>query len=250
MPNGPISNLEKTYSMKKLLFLSLAWGSLLGSVGIIVTLYLCKVGDLFISIVIFGLFIYLFLVLLFCKAKISFYDLQQRYQLLLDQGKGTEKTHCRFDNQWIDSLQKQGFQNRVNETDFAIFYKIDKSISKKTFLRTNLLAIISIVRNQTLDFYADVLENEFKRLWISLEKKHNLNKQVIIQFKKYEAFNDAIKNDLNRIISYKEGDNYLVNINCGYFSEDGSLYYLHADKYYPSIYYKYAVDTIKKITDC
>jgi hypothetical protein len=186
-------------------------------------------------------------VLFYCKAKISFYDLRQRYQLLLDKSKGLEKTDCQFDNQWLDSLQKHGYQSVVNGNNYAIFYSIKKSLSKKSFLKTNFIEIVSIIRNPSLDFYATEIENEFKNLWIDLEKKYRLNKQVIIHFKKFDSFDVKVKNDLDRIVSYREGDNYLININCGFFPGEKSLYYLHSDKYYPNIYYKHAVETIKEI---
>lgn len=247
MQNGKINNLERTYAKKKIFYLLLVWGTFLVCVSIVLILYFSKVNDLVISIVIFFLFVFMFIVLFYCKTKISFYDLRQRYQLLLDQSKGPEKTNCQFDNQWLDSLQKHGYQSYVNDTNYAIFYLIKKSLSKKSFVRTNFIEIISIIRNKSLDFYATEIENVFKSLWIDLEKKHKLNKQVIIHFKKFDSFDEKVKNDLDRIISYKEGDNYLININCGFFPGEKSLYYLHSDKYYPNIYYKHAVETIKEI---
>ena len=247
MQNGKINNLKNSYSKKLFLYILLVWGSLILSAGIVATLYLTHVNELIISIVIFVLFIFLFFILLISKAKISFYDLQQRYQMLLNHSIGVEKTSCKFDNTWIESLQKNGYASYLNETDFAIYYKITKSLSKRTFIKTNVLEIICIVRNNKLDFYANEIEKEFKGLWLKLEKANRLNKQIIIQFKKYDSYTEAIKTDLDRIISYKEGDNYLVNINCGYFTENKNIYYLHSDKYSPNIYYKKAVDTIKEI---
>ncbi|MDD3123444.1 MAG: hypothetical protein PHC62_08045 [Candidatus Izemoplasmatales bacterium] len=239
--------MKNSYSKKLLLYLSLVWGSLIVSAAIVATLYFTNVSELIISIVIFVLFIYLFFVLLISKAKISFYDLQHRYRLLLDHSIGLENTACNFDNTWIESLLKHGYTNYLNKSDFAIYYKITKSLSKRTFIKTNVIEIICIVRNNKLDFYANEIEKEFKNLWMKFEKDNRLNKQVIIQFKKYDSYTEVIKADLDRIISYKEGDNYLVNINCGYFTENKSIYYLHSDRYYPSVYYKKAVDTIKEI---
>lgn len=248
MRSGKITNLEKEYSKKKIKYLVLAWISLLVSIAIVLTMFLLHANENIIFIVIFFLLICLFFILFFFKVKISFYDMQQRYQLLLKKSLGIIKTNCRFDNDWLVFLKESNYKQFVENSMFTIFFKIEKSITKKTFIRTNLIEIITIVKNVNLGFYDDQIESEYKKIWESHEKDHRLNKQIIIQFKKYDGFNDKIKNELDRIISYKEGDNYLININCGYIEGEESLYFLHSDKYYPNTYYKYAVDLIKKIT--
>ena len=188
MRNGQISNTAKEYSKKKILYLLLIWGTLLISGGIILTLTLLDVYGLYVSIVIFFLVIVIFIMLFYTKSRISYYDLQQRYQLLLDNSVWKEKTKCLFDNDWYKRILASGYKIFVDNNDFAILYMIRKSLAKKTFIRTNYIEIISIIRNNHLDFYSDVIENKFKELWMTTEKENHLNKQVIIHFKKYNFF--------------------------------------------------------------
>lgn len=248
MLNGKISKLIRNYSKKKLFYLLLVWFTLITNVGIIVILYVLSASELVLSIIGFLLLLILFFVIIYSKSKISYFDMQHRYFLLLESSKGLEKTNCKFDKQWVVDLQKNNFSMYLDKPSFTIFYKIDKSISKKTFFKTHVLEIVTIVKNKMLDLYADEIESEYKKLWLQHEKEYKLNKQVIIQFAMYKSFSESTKTNLDRIISYKEGDNYLVHINCGYFSDSQSIYYLHSDIYFPNVYYKYAVDSIKSIT--
>ena len=98
-----------------------------------------------------------------------------------------------------------------------------------------------------MDLYDSKLEAEYKKLWQRHEKEQHLNKQVILQFRLVEKLDQKTKEDLNRIISYREGDNYLITVNCGYVLKTNKVYYLHADKYAPNAYYRYAVNEIKKL---
>ncbi len=239
--------MEEKYTKKKLRYLFLSWGSLLGSGAIVGAMYLLGVKESITYAVIFTLLITEMLLLLNFKSKISFFDLRHRYSLLLNSRVGLEQTSCQFDNKWMDSLKSDGFSNYVNNADFAIYYRIGKSLTSRYFVKRGLLEIITVFRNPELDFYGETIEKEYKNLWMKYEKEHKINKQVIIQFKKYESFNENIKEELNKIICYRLGDNHLVHINCGFIPNSKSIYYLHSDKYYPSAYYKKAVETIKSI---
>ncbi len=247
MVSGKISKLDKEYAKKKLFYLFFVWVTFLLSVGIALFLYVIQIDGLVFSIIVFLLILIMFFMIFYCKSKISYYDMQQRYQLLLKSSKGLEKTDCKFDNDWVMELQRNRFTQYLDKSDYTIYYNIAKSISKKTFIKTHVIEIITIVKNNNLDLFSNDIEKEYKKLWGQFEKKYHLNKQVIIQFIKYKSFNDSVKNNLDRVISYKEGDNYLIHINCGYFTDLKSIYYLHSDTYFPNAYYKYAIEVIKEI---
>ncbi|MBN2299661.1 MAG: hypothetical protein JXC31_00570 [Acholeplasmataceae bacterium] len=219
------------------------------SIGIAWVIHTFIGSGLVFSIVVFVLIVILFLTLFYCKSKISYYDMKQRYQLLLQSSKGLEPTTCKFDNNWLLRLKQNHYAMFLDNPNFTIYYKIEKSISKKTFIKTHVIQILTIIKNSDLDLFSNQIELEYKSLWMKFEKEYRLNKQVIIQFVKYKSFDDTIKNNLDRIISYKEGDNYMIHINCGYFIDSQSIYYLHSDTYYPNIYYKYAIDNIKDNTN-
>ncbi|MDD3171110.1 MAG: hypothetical protein PHO86_02195 [Bacilli bacterium] len=241
--------MNKKYFRKKVYYLLLVWFSLFISIGIVILMYLLEIKEIITSLVVFFLLVYLLFMLFFCKTKITFYDMQQRYQELLKKSVGSIKTNCKFDNNWLKFLEKHNYQLFVNNSNVTIYFKIEKSLSKKTFISTSLIEIVTIIKKQELDAYTDQIEDELKKLWAIYEKEYHLNKQIIMQFKKYNNFSEDIKKELDRIISYKEGDNYLININCGYIENEAELYFLHSNEYYPNRYYKYAVDIIKEITN-
>lgn len=247
MQDGKVSNLEINYSKKKIQYLIVSWGSLLLSGAVIGLLYLLDVKEIIIFAVIFALFIFENVLLMHSRTRISYFDLKHRYQLLTNTSVGLEKTNCKFDNNWIKSLQNNGYHSHVNKDDYTIYYKIGNSITNRSLIKKGMIEIITVFRNSDLDFYGDVIEEEYKSLWMKYEKEHKLNKQVIIQFKKYDSFDEKIKSDLDQIIAYKYGDNHLVQLNCGFFSDTNSIYYLHSKKYHPSVYYKRAVETIESV---
>lgn len=247
MPSGKTSKLVHFYSKKKLVYLAYLWATLIISIGVVGILFIFKVPELVLAIVAFILLIITFLMIIYCKSKLSYFDMMHRYQLLLDSSKGLEKTNCKFDSTWILDLQRKGLSLFSDETNFSIYYKINDSLAKKTLVKTRVIEIVTIIKNNKIDLFANEIEAVYKKLWLKHEKQYHLNKQVIIQFAKYQSFDDSIKTDLNRIISFKDKDNYLIQINCGYFSNSQSVYYLHSDVYAPNAYYKYAVDEIKEI---
>jgi len=247
MRSGKISKLTSNYSRKKLLYLSFVWIVLFVNVGITAILYFNNASELVLSLVIFFLLIIMMIVIFYCKSKISYFDMQQRYQILLARRKGLEKTNCRFDKDWILDFKRSNYSMYIDKPNYTIYYKITESIYKKTFVKTHIIEFVTIIKNNELDLFSDEVESFYKEIWLKSEKEYHLNKQVIIQFIKYDAFSESIMNNLNRIIAYKDKDNYLIHINCGYFPDKESIYYLHSDEYSPNAYYHYAVDLIKKI---
>ncbi len=237
----------KYNARKKLHWLLLLWAAFLGSIGIIAVLFLVNVPD---SVKWLGTLIALIMSLImvfYCKPYINYYDMHHRYELLLATNIGTVETNCQFNQDWIEQFSIKGYQMHVDNELFQIWYRFKKSLARKTFIKTQLIEIVTIIKNKSIDLYDSRIEKEYKKLWQRFEKEQHLNKQIILQFKKLDDLDDKVKEDLNRIISYREGDNYLISINCGYYPQTNEVYYLHSSKFAPNAYYRYAVSQIEDI---
>lgn len=175
--------------------------------------------------------------------------MQYRYHTLLANSIEPYQIKGNFDLAWIEKILRQNFQYGAKHDHFDVLYRISMPVERSVFQSNRILEIITIIKENELDFYSDALNDEYKRIWTECQAKHRISKQVIIQFKKYDEFCESIKDDLDRIIAFKEGSNYLISINCGYFAKENQIYFLHSDQYYPNLYYKYTVDLIKSLTE-
>ncbi len=233
---------------KKNFYLILVWASLAIVVTAIILLYQFNASELIITIVEFLSVVYMVIVVFLSRSRVAYYDMNYRYAKLLENKAGVMLTSCEFDQSWLNKLNHEGFIKYLDDDRLSIYYRIRSSLTKRIIGKSNLLEMVTIVKNNDIDFYADLINDEYKKIWEYNQKQHRLNKQVIIQFKKYKSFNETIEQDLEKIICYKEGDNYLININCGYFSDKHQLYYLHADNYAPNLYYHHGAELIKSLT--
>ena len=247
MQDGKKNSLLKQYSNKKILYLGIAWGAVLITVLVIGILMIAQVDQYLISAIALILLLVLVFVIIHCKVRISFYDMHYRYHKLLALSNKADKTTCRFNNDWLDSLRKLGYTIASDQEKFVVYYRFADSISRRSITKTKILEIVTIIRDNVIDSYDDRIDAVYKKLWLTNYKTNKLSSQVILQFRKYKSFNEDIKNDLDKIIAYKERSNYLVSINCGYFEDNQLFYYLHSDQYSPNLYYQYANDRIKTI---
>lgn len=198
---------------------------------------------LVIMLVLVGLLVVIFLI----KPKLMFVSLRHKYMLLLSFAEKPYKINETFNTKWIENVLKMGFQYSTRTEDFDVLFRISKPVEKKIFDFSNMLEIITIFKNNNHDFYSDNLHNAYKTLWVNHNNKKHINKQVIIQIKNYDKISSEIIEKLNEVTLFSEGKNHLITINIGYFRSSQTVYYLHSDKYYPNVYYKYGINQIKDL---
>ena len=232
--------ISMNFSKRKIFHLIFIWFSLLIMIFINIMLYVWSENGLINNLVMFISLIMMFVIIFVEKPIISDLDMKHRYHKLLESRNDSISTNCLFDLRFLDSICYKGYTLHISNEFYTIYYRIKDSLSKKSFIKTGMLELITIIHSDKIDFYADVIEQEYKKIWFNFEKEKKLNKQISIQIKKFENIDDELKNELNRIIAYKEGDNYLININCGFISSINHFYFLHSDSYSPNVYYKYA----------
>ncbi len=247
MQNGKINN-QTLYSRKKLIHLGILWATLIGVVALNMLLYLFDITAWLRYTVMFISLIGMVIVLIVEKTRIAYFDMEHRYHLLLSKQVGVTKTNCQFDSNWLRKLTELGFTLASSNPQFSVYYRLTKRLSKRTLMKSGLLEFVTIIHQNEFDFYHEKLDKVYQKVWEQNQKTSKLNKQISIQFKKYDQLSTEVIKDLTKIIAYKEGDNYLININCGFEPNGRKLYYLHAEHYAPNQYYQYTVDLIQQIT--
>lgn len=233
---------------KKKLFLIMAFTlSMLLSIALVVTLYLIGVKEPNLSLISLVLLMGLIVFLLYIKPKMMGHNLYHKYLILLKKSNPPQKIKQKFDFKWIESIKKDGYSLFYQSDKYDIYIKISKILEQKIFTNNSMLEIINIIKVNEIDFYADEIHEQYKKIWIEHQAKHKINKQVILQLKKYTEYNEEVKTELDQVIVFSEKKNYLITINLGYFTNDSTLYYLHSDTYYPNLYYEHGCKVIKKL---
>lgn len=235
------------YGKIKFKHLIFIWVVLFSIIVLNILLYWLNDNEFFNTVILFISIIILLFTLIVEKPLIEDLDMKHRYQKLLQTSKGVTPVLPLFEQSLVPKLLSDGFTQQISNELFTIFYKITPSITRKSMIKTGVLILVTIIHKNSLDLYSELIEKEHKKIWNSYEKINRLNKQLSIQFKRFSELTEDIKNDLNRIICYKQGDNYLVNINCGYIESKKALYFLHSDSFSPNYYYQLGVEQIKSL---
>lgn len=195
--------------------------------------------------------ILVFMVLLglifYIKPRLMYASFKHKYVLLLYLSSKPYKVSETFDSRWINRILESGFKYFHQSDDFDVMFRISKGVEKNIFNVNNMLEIITIFKNNDIDFYSDDLHHVYKNLWIDHNQKGQINKQVILQIKKYDGISGDIVEKLNEVTLFNESKNYLITVNIGYFANNKTIYYLHSEKYNPNVYYKYACESIRSI---
>lgn len=229
----------------KLIILFAFWYSLIIFITVSLTLYyLVKNINITIGIS-FVLLLGLFLEILFLTPKLSYYDMLSRYYRLL-YFKRKPFNLKSLDGEKIDKTYKS-YHTFVNDGNALIKYLITDSKFKKTLFKTSVLEIVTFIKDPSLPFFSDILDNAYKQIYQKFQKQYRINKQVIIQFKAFPNVDKEVLDSVESIICYKEKDNYLITINAGFSQSEKKLYLLCSDIYAPNFYYNYGVQITKKI---
>lgn len=238
----------KEANKKRKFWLYLAIFSVVIVTGLCVLIGFLPLDPSISMLIILLLMVALLILILWIKPRAMYHGMQYRYYTLLEKSVGLISVKEKFDATWFNRLIGSKFLFAYKSDQFDVLYRISDSIEKRILAKNRILEIITIIKDNNIDFYGDLIEAEYKKLWIEHEAKQKISKQVILQFKKYETFTDDVKEELDQIIAFREGKNYLVTINCGYVAKEQKLYFLHAENYYPNLYYKYGCELISNIT--
>ena len=140
-------------------------------------------------------------------------------------------------------LLEKGYSLYTTNDTYSLYYlhSIDERIKVKHIWQ---ISIILIIKKQMTDYYDQSLHNEISKLETTFQKKEFPQKYMILAFKEYEIIDDQAIHDIGEIVSYKTNRHAYVQINVGLTLDTKKAYFLYSDTYYPTYYYKDAVDLI------
>jgi len=145
-----------------------------------------------------------------------------------------------------DYFIKNNFDTFTNNENYIIYYKNEPNRVLK-FKKINIITLILILKKNDLDFYDKTLHEDINKLEATFSKKEFPNKYVIAAFKEFNGINKEDLKSISEVVSYSRLKQTYVQINVGLNKADKLAYLLYSNSYYPSGYYKEAVDLIKDI---
>jgi hypothetical protein len=181
------------------------------------------------------------------RNKISAFSMTYKYLLMIKDSIGMTKISSKiFTQSWIDKFSSMGYTLFSDYSTHQIYYQFTKKLTGIAN-RGSVLLLIIISKTNNFDFYSTEVDKQIETLYMTQRNNKRIRKQITFQFIKQEENNLNIIDDMNKIICFKSGDNYLVNINVGYFYNTNEIYYLCPKRKYPNAYYFFACQEIKRM---
>jgi hypothetical protein len=183
----------------------------------------------------------------FKKRNIDFYIMNIKYYKMLVDAEDKFNINGKiFSEHWLESICNMGFKKGEESVDFLSYFRFSSKI-KDVLISGEVLEVIIIAKNSKCDFYAGKIDQLIDSFYLNYKNSKKVKKQIIYQFKKYDELNESSKNEIERIVCYKNQRNYLISLTIGYCEKNDEIYYLCPKKDYANGFYYYACQFIKKI---
>lgn len=222
--------------------------SLLVTASILALIYDIQNNEWLITFYGLGIIGYLVLLVYF-RSKLLIYNMNYHYYLMIEEDLGLlDVSNKLYTKSWLNRFKNDGFEHTYENNDFVIFHKFFKSIPNigKT---GHSLVVFVISKKESFDFYKNEVNVQIERLYFNYKYESRTNKQIIIQFKKYENFSEEKKDELQEIINFKNNNQVVINLPVGYFVEEDKVYFLRPSKRYSNKYHYYATSLAFKYSN-
>lgn len=243
-----INEQYKFYLKKRNNFLFFNIGLLIALIGLFLVLFRYDVEwDTMVSLFL-PIIVLLLVFITWYRQRYNYYLMQLDYYRMLKDDLGLiQLKRPIFTQSFIDKFSADGFKDASRYDDFKLYYQFIPKV--KTLVNSGqVLVCIILAVDKQFDFYDDRVDEIIQSLYQSYKDEKKVRKQIVLQFKKYDQYNEESKNEINQIINFKAADNHLIHLTIGYFHKNKQIYFLRPIKRYPNKFYYYAVELIKKYT--
>jgi hypothetical protein len=180
------------------------------------------------------------------RSRMAVILMQYYYFVMLNDNLGLIPiTRQLFTKSWLESWEAKGYKELSSDLNHLAYYQYFTKISSK-FRSSRTLIVIVVAKNETFDFYGNTIEEGIQSLLASHKEYRKVNKVITLQFQKFTEFNADNKEKIDKIINFKQGEQYLINLTIGYFPQTSEIYYLRPKKVYPNALYYHACQMISE----
>lgn len=186
--------------------------------------------------------------IIYLQPKIALYSMYYDYALMVLEDHKPMKTKIKLLSQeWVNFLLKDGYILAEDHQDHILLYKYHKKIeglanSDKT------LVFVNIAKTDTFDFYNDEIDKAMQAVYIHNKEVQKVNKQITLQFKKYNQLDEKAKSDAEAAVLYRSGKQRLINLTIAYLEDSQSIYCMCPKERYPNKYVYFACQEIKRLS--
>ena len=190
-----------------------------------------------------------FIKIVIIAPKLNLYSMYADYALLtLEEHKPMKTEQPLFTTSWIEGIKKDGFAVAQDHSTHMLLYKFHNKIegianSDKT------LVFINIAKNESFDFYSEEIDNAMQAVYMHNKDFQKTNKQITLQFKKYNQLDEKAKTDAESAVLFKSGRQRLINFTIAYLDDLQSIYCICPKKRYPNKYVYFACQEIKRLSN-
>lgn len=179
--------------------------------------------------------------------KVTYYSYKYNYLLMVNEDLPPVNTNQMvLTTNWEKQLIDLGLELQEKNSEFATYYTFTSRKGKhKEF--GNALVCVVLNYKENLDMYDQKIQHSIKNIYESNEKQNKTKTEVVIQFKAFESFNEKTKNEIQKVIVFKQNNFSIVNITVGYFKNLNQVYYLRPSKRYPNKHYYYSCKLIEDL---
>ncbi len=180
------------------------------------------------------------------RGKLSYYSMYYDYYHMLTYQEGIQKVNGKlYTKSWLSQFETDGYTKTLETNDYIVYLQFLtklKNVSKSG----HVMNVVVVAKHKDVDFYNEELQKHVEEKLREYDEHDKVSKHLFFQFKRYEKIDDHAKNEINQIVNYKHNNQHLIHINIGYSNEQGMAYFLCPIKRYPSKYYYYSCQQIKK----
>lgn len=189
------------------------------------------------------------ILIIYLQPRITLYSMYYDYSLMvLDDHKPLKTRNKLFTQDWINSLIRHGYTVAEEHQDHLLLYKYHKKL-EGVGSSDHVLVFVNIAKTDDYDFYSDDVDNAMQAVYIHNKEIQKVNKQITLQFKKYDQLDEKARTDAEAAILFKAGKQRLINLTTAYSDESQSIYAMLPKKRYPNKYVYFACKEIKRISN-
>lgn len=203
--------------------------------------------DLLMTIYIF-IFIGIVVLYLYVQPRIHTFSMYvDFYTMIHDDLEPLKVARSLYSKEWIHSLHEKGYKTAQDHRTHILLYKMVKKLENVG--RSNkTLVFILIAKNADFDFYSDEVDRATEAVYINNKDFQKINRQITLQFKKYETLNEEAIEAVESMILYNTPRQTVINMTIAYLDDTTSIYAPLPKGRYPNRYAFYAGNELKRIT--
>lgn len=229
---------SKRIQKTKLIYIFVLWTAFFAVLSTSLLLFFFTPKPIFTTFSLFFVLVF-FVLVFFFKTKLDTLNLRQKYLKLKESKAKPIKVNKDFLEKLPLNLDKHNFKLQSSTLDFNLYLKQNEP--------NRGLEIVFTLKNPDLDFLNPLLDTEIKKAVTKFGQKR-ISYLTCLVFKACEAHTKDAELKADNVVFLKNKGFNFTSINITYFQNEQTLYFLHSDKYFPSVYFKQASEFILTLT--